>query len=248
MAKAKIRVRALCLDCRWDGDSSLILSPDHVLDFRIRSFDDDETFQVRALILETERREMPRCLRRGHCDFDGEIEVTEASSERMPVISPDVLKLIVPKGGRGSATTYLKNWLHDAKELIIADPFLFSHRPSKDFPDVDSYADALFDLFPGSMTSLDVFHLPGAQGPVREAIQLRADQRKIRLRRVETTELHDRVWIRDNCHALGVGTSFNGLGNKIAFINKLPDEDLKDFNSELSRFSKAGYIVLELSK
>ena len=41
-----------------------------------------------------------------------------------------------------------------------------------------------------------------------------------------TDTVHDRVWIADRKRGLVVGTSFNGLGSRAAFLLPLPDPDL----------------------
>ena len=46
---------------------------------------------------------------------------------------------------------------------------------------------------------------------------------------VAPDDVHDRVWIKDFHSAYVVGTSFNGLGDKCAFILSLPEEDRRDF-------------------
>jgi hypothetical protein len=42
-------------------------------------------------------------------------------------------------------------------------------------------------------------------------------------------KLHDRVWIINSSRAFTTGTSLNSIGNKLCFINDLPDEDFKSF-------------------
>jgi hypothetical protein len=46
--------------------------------------------------------------------------------------------------------------------------------------------------------------------------------------------LHDRVWIADHERAFTVGTSFNGIGSRCAFILELPSEDRRAFIRELA--------------
>ncbi len=50
--------------------------------------------------------------------------------------------------------------------------------------------------------------------------------------------MHDRVWIKDGNRAKVVGTSFNGLGKKLAFILNLPESDLRAFQTQLPRIRK----------
>ena len=57
--------------------------------------------------------------------------------------------------------------------------------------------------------------------------------REIKLTCRKTDELHDRVWIVDSIRAYVIGASFNGLGNKCAFILELPEEDRRNFIKEV---------------
>jgi hypothetical protein len=52
-------------------------------------------------------------------------------------------------------------------------------------------------------------------------------------------EIHDRVWLKDETDAVVVGTSFNGLGNKCAFLLNLEAADASSFSAELRRIRSA---------
>ena len=57
----------------------------------------------------------------------------------------------------------------------------------------------------------------------------------IKLRNYPTGAIHDRVMIKDNDRAKMLGTSFGGLGSKIAFFVDLPEEDVTIFQKELHK-------------
>ncbi|TOM09059.1 hypothetical protein CGH83_22850 [Vibrio parahaemolyticus] len=59
--------------------------------------------------------------------------------------------------------------------------------------------------------------------------------RNIKLTYIETNEIHDRVFIRDQDEAVLVGTSLGGYGNKLAFVLDLPNEDLENFKAALEK-------------
>ncbi|TOM29243.1 hypothetical protein CGH80_23485, partial [Vibrio parahaemolyticus] len=83
--------------------------------------------------------------------------------------------------------------------------------------------------------SLEVFHLPGPQGEVKMKIHKTLRSRNIKLTYIETNEIHDRVFIRDQDEAVLVGTSLGGYGNKLAFVLDLPNEDLENFKAALEK-------------
>jgi len=49
------------------------------------------------------------------------------------------------------------------------------------------------------------------------------------------SKIHDRVWIADKNTAFVIGTSFGGLGRRLAFLLDLPSEDLTRFKRYLFR-------------
>jgi hypothetical protein len=99
----------------------------------------------------------------------------------------------------------------------------------------DAYADELISRLPRGLHKLDVFHNPGPMKVIRRRVQAFADEAGIQLRNYPTEELHDRVWIRDGAQAKVVGTSFGGLGRKMAFVLDLPPADLEEFQHQLRR-------------
>jgi hypothetical protein len=68
-----------------------------------------------------------------------------------------------------------------------------------------------------------------------------AHEKNINLSNYPTTEIHDRVWIKNSGQAKLVGTSFGGLSHKLAFIVDLPQDDVVLFMHELYRIQQNLY-------
>ena len=146
------------------------------------------------------------------------------------------VELLVGVGGRERASNdrrTLRQWIAGAEVLTVADPYFFRFDERGSDRTKAQYVEALIELLPRSLRFLEVFHLEGPDseilGPFRKACATRG----ISFSSVETNRIHDRVWIRDTKQAVIVGTSFGGLGNKLAFILDLPNGDLQAFRREL---------------
>lgn len=137
-------------------------------------------------------------------------------------------QLVVAKGDRASGLNYLKRWLQGSNSLCICDPYLLhgNERITTELP----------SLLPSSLKSLGAVVNgnkvdPGTQDNLEAALTACG----ITLTVSHTPDLHDRVWIRNQCSAVVVGTSFNSLGlTNFSFILDLPREDLLGFQQELS--------------
>lgn len=135
---------------------------------------------------------------------------------------------------------YLERQLHGAEKLIIADPYFFSWSgPNRTFDKESRYTDFVLRLIPSTVKSLEVFHLPGPNSRIFHKFDKMIKSRKIKTRYVETNEIHDRVFIKNDCDAVLLGTSLGGYGNKLAFILPIPKEDLTIFSNELERIKNA---------
>lgn len=131
-------------------------------------------------------------------------------------------------------------WLSGARQLTFVDPYFFSFSgPNKIFRTQTQYIESITALLPRALESLEIFHLPGPNRAIFSAFQKHCHGKNISLKNWETTEVHDRVLIKSESEARAMGTSFGGLGNKIAFMLDLPPEDLKVFRGELHRIKTA---------
>jgi len=147
--------------------------------------------------------------------------------------SDQINKFIVKKGGFEEGGRFLKEWIFDADELIICDPYYFQWTKTKVFETESQYSDELLKILPHKVKSLTVYHLPGPNKRIYSKIQTSCQSIGRRLKIYATNEIHDRVWIKNNSVGISVGTSFNGLGNKAAFILPLPEQDLEQFKKNL---------------
>ena len=146
---------------------------------------------------------------------------------------------------RAKVIDSLRGFLGDARKITICDPYFFyTGKKSTD----DALAD-LVNVLPRNFELLELFVLPAkesatdnraASGNAELAYKfsqhIRKENQKVNL--YTTDMIHDRIWIRRdgrNSKACLVGTSLNGLGNRIAFILGLPKRDLEEFESELSQ-------------
>lgn len=130
----------------------------------------------------------------------------------------------------------ITSWLSGTGTLTIVDPYFFLFaKENKIFRTQEKYVEWLLDLFPKGLERLDVFHLPSPNRRIVASITQHCKMKRISLGKWETTEIHDRVLIKDGIEAKAIGTSFGGFGNKIAFVLDLPKEDLDVFRKELHR-------------
>jgi hypothetical protein len=156
-----------------------------------------------------------------------------------------MMRLLTGSGGRLVALKDLRSWVRGTRRLVIADPYVVAGNSSRsggfDKSDKKSeaiaYAHELHEVL-GDVAEIDLFFLPDPPREMKSALKKVAFKgRKIRF--FPTTEIHDRVWIKDSNDARLVGTSFGGIGQKLAFILELPSDDRQRFCDELDRIRKS---------
>lgn len=131
---------------------------------------------------------------------------------------------------------YLKKKSHSNEWLIITDPyFLQWDGPNKAFASEKQYTEYIVDYIPRGLKKLELFILPGPNKRIRKKFNDRIRSRGTLISYWETNEIHDRTIIRDNMTGTMMGTSFGGLGNKLAFVLDIPGEDLTLFMEQLNR-------------
>jgi hypothetical protein len=131
---------------------------------------------------------------------------------------------------------YIKKKSHSNEWLIITDPyFLQWGGPNKAFASEKIYTEYIIDYIPRDLKKLDLFILPDPNKRIKKKFNDRIRGRGTLISYWETTEIHDRTIIRDNMTGTMMGTSFGGLGNKLAFILDIPTKDLENFMRELDR-------------
>jgi len=137
---------------------------------------------------------------------------------------------------RKEAIEYLHEGLSGAKQLVICDPyFLISNSKTSNI----DYLSGINEVIPKTVKNIELYVKPRKRdADVAAKFTKLCKDRKIKLICRKTNELHDRVWIVDSKYAFVIGASFNGLGNKCAFILELPEEDRRNFIKELDCIRK----------
>jgi len=147
----------------------------------------------------------------------------------------NVYHLISSLANYKEAIKDFRSWLVGTSALTIADPYFFSFNKSKLHRTESDYTEAIINILPNNVSEVEVFHLPGPNKRIHEKFQKHCRNKQIRFKNYPTNEIHDRVWVKDKSEGKVIGTSFGGLGNKIAFILDLPDVDKGKFMQELHR-------------
>ncbi len=117
--------------------------------------------------------------------------------------------------------------LNGAKKLVVIDPYFYSKSKTSDIS-------ILFkNLLAGISSDLQeiVFISNGRSTDTKTDIHsaVSSIDSKISIKDFSTDEFHDRYWIDpDNNVGIVMGTSLNGLGKKIALIDKLSSEDVEE--------------------
>ncbi len=145
----------------------------------------------------------------------------------------NVVQLMTGVGvaARTEAIDYLHDGFSGAKQLVICDSYflLSNNKNSK-----TEYLAGINAVIPKTVKTIELYVKPRKRdAEVAAGFNKLCKDRDIKLTCRKTDELHDRVWIVDSTRAFVVGASFNGLGNKCAFILELPEQDRRNFIKEV---------------
>lgn len=145
----------------------------------------------------------------------------------------NVIQLMTGVGttARTEAIDYMRSGFAGARQLVICDPYflLSNSKTSK-----SDYLAGVDVVIPKTVKAIELYVKPRMRdAEVAAGFTRLCQDRGIKLTCRKTDELHDRVWIVDSTRAFVVGASFNGLGNKCAFILELPDADRRNFIKEV---------------
>jgi len=115
--------------------------------------------------------------------------------------------------------------LNGAKRLVVIDPYFYSKSSTIDV------AIVFKNLLSGISGALEevMFVTNGKKADAKADIHavISALDTSIQIRDFTTDEFHDRYWIDpDNNTGIVMGTSLNGLGKKIALVDKLSEDDV----------------------
>lgn len=153
-----------------------------------------------------------------------------------------VMEFMTGRGAseRAKGVKYLSDWMNSPTEITIADPYFMKNSGAISETD---YKKSLEGLLPLSLKKMELFIGPRTQKYQKASIATWFNQlcttRGIQLEVFHQEEVHDRAWLRNGSNALVVGTSFNGLGNKCAFLLDLDAADTASFSAELRRIRAA---------
>lgn len=145
----------------------------------------------------------------------------------------NVLQLMTGVGtaARTEAISYMRSGFSGAKQLVICDPYFLLSNSETSKAD---YIAGIDVVIPQTVKSIELYVKPRKRdAEVAAGFTKLCQDRGIKLTCRKTDALHDRVWIVDSTRAFVVGASFNGLGNKCAFILELPEEDRRNFIKEV---------------
>ena len=145
----------------------------------------------------------------------------------------NVMQLMTRVGNvaRIEAIDYMRSGFAGAKQLVICDPYFLLSNSKTSKADYLAGVDV---VIPKTVKVIELYVKPKKRdADVAAGFTKLCQDRGIKLTCRKTDELHDRVWIVDSTRAFVVGASFNGLGNKCAFILELPEEDRRNFIKEV---------------
>lgn len=125
--------------------------------------------------------------------------------------------------------------LGPTRDLVIIDPYLFPGNPQLG---VDEHTEFLANLIssllePDAVVKCVVNTKTDAGVVELTSTKLEAKVRGVSFEIHQTNDFHDRFWIADRKRGTVVGTSFNGLGGKLFFIDELKPGDVASLSEEL---------------
>jgi hypothetical protein len=139
---------------------------------------------------------------------------------------PGLAHLLVGPEARADGLRELRDFTVDVSGLTILDPYFFSG-PAADAGEVSEEFSRVARFASKRLKAVHVIRDDRLDTKaVMSAIIRTARLSGVRLTHASSHELHDRVWIADSTKAAVVGTSFNGIGKRAAFILPLPGPDL----------------------
>lgn len=140
--------------------------------------------------------------------------------------SPNLSYWLVAPNARPDGLRELRDFTKDVERLTIVDPYFFAGVTAK-AKDIAREFARTARVEAKTLKSVHIIRNNEKDNKaVLTAIKRTLRDSSVRLTHSSTQEVHDRVWIRDTQQAVVVGTSFNGIGSRAAFILPLPKPDL----------------------
>jgi len=122
--------------------------------------------------------------------------------------------------------------LAGARRLIIVDPYLYGS--SKDLAAVSNRFAKMIGWLGGELEEITTFTNGQSQGKHQLQLAVTSARAVVRFDDRVQTDLHDRFWIDpDERRGIVFGTSLNGLGLKLALVDRLCGDDVETILSHL---------------
>lgn len=120
----------------------------------------------------------------------------------------------------------IRDFTKAATKLAVIDPYVFAG-PARQADDYVRDFSRVARIGP-QFKALHIVYssTKGNTFAIRKGIVRAAREAGTVLTYHDTDLIHDRIWIRDRSRALVVGTSFGGIGSRVAFLLPLPTADL----------------------
>lgn len=121
-----------------------------------------------------------------------------------------------------------------AKRLVVIDPYFYKPNKSED---TDAYLGRI--LGTQAATLQQVYVISNGQGNMQAKMHaaFQAVAPGVSVSDITTDEFHDRFWMNpDAGTGIVIGTSLNGLGRKVALVDKLSGDDVKNILIEARRY------------
>jgi hypothetical protein len=145
-------------------------------------------------------------------------------------VNEEFLNFLTLAGEKKKGINYIKDFTKDAEELIIIDPYILSinSRMTK-----KNYLDDFLDVinFDSNQKNLQFIRLIYDKNKCKsnssdEIFKDICNKIKpIKIIKKHSEQIHDRIWIKNQKSAIFIGTSLNGLGNKLSISLLLPEVD-----------------------
>jgi len=145
------------------------------------------------------------------------------------------MNLMVAPSEKAEGLTEISAFTRGSEELIIIDPYIFFKRSNIQEAIEDFKKSISLENTQDNNVCLRKVHFvydpDRKNGAIYDAITETLQEKSIHFSEKPWDRLHDRIWISEHNgrkKAIVVGTSLNGIGNRLSFILPLPDRDLND--------------------
>ncbi|HIF9107389.1 TPA: hypothetical protein ACX6SG_000717 [Photobacterium damselae] len=140
------------------------------------------------------------------------------------------LSLIITKENKDDGIKAIKNWLKkNPRTLRIIDPFIFAfdeRKKPEHIANLNAYVRYVCDFIPKGLNEVHIYSNESPNQKVVAEFEKVLAENDTTMIRYESSDIHDRFFIRNDTAAKVMGTSFTGLGAKLSMFASLESEDL----------------------